>query len=220
MALAAKSKTPFNWKTFSTKLAKLIKFASKASIIPIKESRWEELIFHALKGMGKKYKGGDPKWEVGSHLSGADLWIDNLAISAKSGSITKDSLDISSYRLGRFLNLKTMIKFIDGDGKNFDVYLSCVVINHKDGHKTYKIFVIPANVFSARKIKWSRIVSKDDGKVMKYYGSDSRGVSARIVKSMSHQLWIRIPLKLCKQIAEITIPKKDLGSALAQVARK
>lgn len=215
------NKPLFDWKTFSHKLTKLIKYASSSTIVPIKDSRWEEVIFHVLKGMGEKYQGGDPKWDVGSHAPGADLWVDSLSISAKSGTIKNDILCISSYRLTRFPDLESMISFIDGGGKNFDVYLCCVLVKNKDESRTYKILVISSEIINAKNLKWEDEVSSKDKITHKgFVGYDDNNVVLKIVKNMSNQLWIYIPISLCTLIAEINIPKNDLGLSLSEVAKK
>lgn len=87
----------FNWKTFFVKTKKLIQFASSSTISPVTADRWEEIVFHVLKGMGEKYKGGDPRWEIGSHSVGADIWTDRFAVSVKSGNVKNGFLIFSSY---------------------------------------------------------------------------------------------------------------------------
>ncbi|MDO8561170.1 MAG: hypothetical protein Q7R91_03065 [bacterium] len=206
----------FDWKTFSMKAKKLLEFASRSTIAPVNAGRWEEIVFHILKNMGQKYKGGDPKWEVGSHAPGADLWIDLFAISAKAGGIQNSTLSISSYRLTQFKNLDAMIEFIDGDGKNFDIYLYCARIDNADGSRTYKVFVVSADIFIAKKLKWTKQISHGN-KISGWHGLSNNGVEVNIQKNMSNQLWIKIPLALCLQISEVNISQKFLGSSLSEV---
>jgi len=210
----------FNWKTFSIKAKKLLDFASRSTIAPVNAGRWEEIVFHVLKSMGQKYKGGDPKWEVGSHAPGADLWTDLFAISAKAGGIQKNTLSLSSYRLTRFSDLEAMKAFIDGSGKNFDIYLCCARIDYTDGSRDYKIFVVPADIFTAKKLKWTEQLSLKNNKVSGWRGLSSNNIEVKIQKNMSNQLWINIPLELCSKIGEIHIPKKILGIALSEEALK
>jgi hypothetical protein len=221
VAQVAKSKiNAFDWITFSAKAKKLLEFASWSTITPVNADRWEEIAFHVLKSMGQKYKGNDPKWESGSHAPGADLWTDLLAISAKAGSIKNDTLYLSSYRLTRFGDLAAMKIFIDGDGKNFDIYLCCARKDSSDGSRTYKIFVVSADIFIAKKLKWKEVISTRSGKSSGWYGLSDNGVAVKIQKSMSNQLWIEIPIRLCSLIGEVTISKKLLGTGLSEAVKK
>src|SRR3989344_6869747 len=221
MAKSKKSKMlSFNWKIFSMKAIKLLEFSSQSSIVPVKDIRWEEIVFHVLKNMGQKYKGGDPKWDMGSHAKGADIWTDEFAISAKAGNIKTDFISISSYRLTRFKNLQEMKVFIDGTGKNFNFYLCCVSTDNSDGSRTYKIFCVPSTVFNAKKLKWSRKRSRHGGVVSGWQGSNKQGVEVQIIKNMSNQLWIKVPLKLCSKIGEVKIQRNFLGVALDKILHK
>jgi hypothetical protein len=217
VAKITKSKTDsFDWDTFSSNAEKLLKFASWSTISPVNADRWEEIVFHILKNMGQTYKGGDPKWESGSHAPGADLWTDLLAISAKAGSIKNSTLSLSSYRLTRFKDLEEMKTFIDGNGKNFDIYLCCARIDNTNGSRIYKIFVVPADIFIAKKLKWKEQTSNKNGDITGWYGLSNNGVVVKIQKKMSNQLWIEIPTRLCSQIGEITIAKEFLGAGLSE----
>ena len=207
MAKTSKIKR-FNWNIFAQKVTELLKFASGATAAPINAERWEEIIFHALKSMGMKYKGEDPRWITGSHAPGADIWVDGLSISAKAGKLNNDKfLTISSYRLTRFSNLEQMKAFIDKEASNFDVYLCCARADQK-GKRVYQVFLIPANVFSAQSLSWSKTTSG-------WQGSNNDGIIVKIVKKMSNQLWVTLPVHLCKKIAEVKLPVGDLGLELS-----
>ncbi len=204
----------FDWKNFSINIEKLIKFHSLNSIVPINADRWEEIINATLKFMGK-----NPEWNQGSHSAGADVWTKDFSISAKSGKISGDSLMISSYRLTRFNNLEEMKEFIDGEGKNFNIYLCCARID-SETERIYKIFLIDANVISAKRINWGDSYSKDKKVHSGWEGKDKNGVLLRIVRTMSNQLWMEVPLKLCDKILEVKINKKNLGSKIEEPLKK
>lgn len=204
---------PLDWEVFGDRVKELLEFASKSTSARVNAERWEEIIFYVLKGMGKKYKGEYPKWEMGSHSPGADIWIDDLAISAKAGSVKNDILTLSSYRLTRFVTLRDMKNFIDEDEKRFDVYLCCAQSDDVKGNRIYQVFVVPSNIFQADDAEWTESNSS-------WHGTGLNGVVVDIHKKMSNQLWIKIPLKLCTLIKEVSIPKKSLGTALGKVAAK
>ncbi|MFA6503086.1 MAG: hypothetical protein WCT45_02420 [Candidatus Paceibacterota bacterium] len=200
-----KSKKQFDWKSFSGLIRNSFHFFSKYSRVPINADRWEEFIFTTLRDMGETYQGGEPKWIRGSHAPGADVWTDTFAISAKSGALKNGSIVLSSCRLTRFVSLKDMIAFLDGPaGKNFDFYLCCARIETKS-ELTYQVYKVPAEVFAASSVSWKETKSG-------WEGDSSNGVSAAIVRKMSNQLWLKVPLALCEKITEFTIPLSDLGA--------
>lgn len=206
----------FDWPQFSAKAKALLKFASASSRAPINADRWEEVIFHVLKSMGMKYKGGEPKWEVGSHAPGADIWIDQFSISAKAGKLSGDTIEISSYRLTRFEEIEVMKEFIDGEGKNFDIYLCCARLEMPAQTKRiYRVYRIPADAFKAGNLSWQEISSPRAGSLPSgWRGRNEAGVTVEIRKKMSNQLWIKLPLTSCTQLLELEIDTTDLGVAL------
>lgn len=205
----------FDWNDFAAKAEKLIKYVSGSTQSPINADRWEEIIFHTLKVMGQGYQNGPPKWVSGSHAPGADIWVDQFAISAKAGQITGDYLVISSYRLTRFENLAAMQEFMDGPGKNFDFYLCCARLDSRS-QRTYKVYVVPADVFIATNLSWAEAVDSR-GQSSGWSGSDSSGVIVDIRKKMSNQLWLKVPLEYCELATEVNIPTDELGLSLEKV---
>lgn len=200
-----KSIKQFDWKVFSRLIRNSFHFFSKHSRVPINADRWEELIFTTLRDMKETYQGGEPKWVRGSHAPGADVWTDKFAISAKSGALKNGFLVLSSCRLTRFKSLEEMIAFLDGPaGKNFNFYLCCarVETNHE---LTYRVYKVPVEVFVASSMDWRKTKSGWEGR-------DTNGVRASIVKKMSNQLWLNIPIGLCEEITEFKISLSDLGA--------
>lgn len=201
----------FDWEDFSKRINRLFGFFSKHSRIPINADRWEEFIYMTLRDMGEKYKGGLPRWDIGSHSPGADIWIDKFAISAKSGTIKNNFLTVSSNRLTRFGDLKEMLKYIDGSGKNFDFYLCCSRTKTKKELK-YEVFITNSNIFKASLLNWEETFLKGTGKSSGWMGTNKIGLTLHIRKKMSNQLWISIPLSKCKKISEFIIPIEKLGA--------
>ncbi len=201
----------FNWRKFILHLKKLIAFHSLNSIVPINADRWEELINATLNFMGKK-----PIWNQGSHSKGADIWTKDFSISAKSGNIKGNMLILSSYRLTRFNSIDEMKEFIDGDGKNFDIYLCCSRIDTKT-ERIYKIFLIGADIILANSMQWLNAYSrKNKGVHSGWRGRNKEGVILDIVRKMSNQLWMNIPINLCNEILEVKISNNKLGSKIEE----
>jgi hypothetical protein len=210
--VANKEILEFDWDTFSRKMKIMFDFSQKNSIVAINADRWEEFIYVVLKNMGMTYKGKDPKWTLGSHKPGADLWIDQFSISAKSGNIQNGNLVLSSYRLTRFGNLNEMVEFIDSkEGKNFDIYLCSARIDRADGGRTYKVFLVDANIFYARNLRWEDMHLKSGGTHSGWRGLNEEGLKVEIRRKMSNQLWISIPIRMCNELLEISISKRELG---------
>lgn len=198
----------FDWKKTSELLKKLLKFNSKNSITPINADRWEELIYNTLKFMGEK-----TKWNLGSHQPGADIWTDKFAISAKSGKIQDNNIVMSSYRLTRFDDIEEMKKFIDSkEGKNFDFYLCCVRTENPNGSRIYDIYFVDADVFHASDLDWEDMYLRGGKTHSGWRGINERGIKVEIRRKMSNQLWMYIPLELCKKLLEVTISREELGS--------
>ena len=205
MSRTKSPKIKFDWKLFSKRIRNSFHFFSKYSRVPINADRWEELIFTTLRDMGEKYQGGKPKWIPDSHAPGADIWTDAFAISAKSGSLKNGFLVLSSCRLTRFKSLEEMVAFLDGPaGKNFDFYLCCARIETKS-ELTYEVYKVPVKIFIASSVGWRKTVGG-------WQGDSPNGVGSVIVKKMSNQLWLSVPIGLCEKITEFKIAISDWGA--------
>lgn len=200
----------FDWATFKNNLNKMLIGISRSTITPVNGDRWEEVIVVILRHMNHKVR-----WEPGSHQPGADIWIEDFSISAKSGNIKKSILSISSYRLTRFGDLKQMKTFIDSEtGKNFDIHLCCARTDIAD-ERIYRVYVIDNHLFSANDMEWSEMYGTRTAGVTGWRGIHQNGIVVEIRKKMSNQLWIKYPLELCNQITEIRIEKSQLGCEAA-----
>jgi len=197
----------FNWGEFRMHLEKMIIGISRSTVTPINGERWEEVLYVILRHMGLNVK-----WDLGSHKPGADIWIEDFAISAKSGNLKGEKLVISSYRLTRFSELSEMIDFIDSSiGKNYDIHLSCARTDYKNGSRNYKVYLVDAHLFKANDMKWSEIPGARVQGTTGWRGVHSNGIIVEIIKKMSNQLWIYYPLELCNLIIDVPIDEHELG---------
>jgi len=211
-----------NWERFSRLVQKLINYKTKHSRVPINAESWEEVIYVALAHMFTKET---VKWDMGSHTKGVDVEVkingDIILISAKGGKINvKNYLSISSYRLTRYNALTDKLSFLYENAKKLDVYLICS--RNEDGNLLkYRIFKINSlglvpplflNLSSWRETSQAWILTKHK----------EVGFEARIVKSMSHQLWYSIPINFEKieTLCEISLTKDELGLLLHNVLNK
>ena len=199
----------FNWDIFTELLKKVITFKTKTSFIYVNAENWEEAIFLALKRMNE-----DPDWKLGSHAKGTDIKTKKFAISAKSGSIEGGYLRISSYRLTRYKDINEMNNFINKI--DYDYYLCCARNDTKDGGREYIIYLINSSVFRPRVSDWKPYKNKN-GKVAGYACNIQNGTKGKIVYNMSNQLWIDIPLKLCRKLFEVRFKTDEIGSDLDKI---
>lgn len=200
----------FDWNMFKELLKKVITFKTKTSFIYVNADNWEEAIVLALKKMNET-----PEWELGSHAKGADVKTKKFAISAKSGSVSKGYLTISSYRLTRYGSIKEMNAFII-DEINYDYYLCCAREETGDGGRAYTVYLIDSSVFKPSVGDWHAFQNKHN-KEAGYKCSLSNGTEGRIVYNMSNQLWMDIPLTLCKKLFEVKFRANEIGSDLDKI---
>jgi hypothetical protein len=155
-------------------------------------------------------------YNSGSHQKGSDISIYNLGKSVKSGIKNKGSVTFSSFRLGRFGdNLSEMIKFIDGEGRNYDEYFLLTRTLTEIDVK-YSFYIIPSNIIEAGRMNWKTknfIRGKKIGEVARWKTMDDNGISLSIETSMSNQLWITLKESRIDQYLELEVIRKvsDLG---------
>ena len=171
---------------------------------PIKESLWEFLAHEACVKANLR-----SVWTPGSHKPGQDIIIEDVAYSCKTTrcNLKGGQLMISSYRLTQKCDgdEKEFIEEIDVKRNNFGYYLLLVRLSEmKRGIETidrYVVYKIPSEKLKAGKLSW-----KKDNKG-NWHG-DSADVPYRmdIQKTMSHQLWIKVPLTYIEEDKLIEIP--------------
>lgn len=160
----------------------------------VKSTYWEEILYRSLKSIGEA-----PEWNCGSHNIAYDLLLNGVKISCKSGTPTKTHLKFSGYRLTSHKTLSDKIRFITSHNQCVHVFLSSI-IDKKTNTVTYKLFSIDAIRIPYNSMKWEE--------QEKRYVGEHNDYKADIVKSMSDQLWTRVPIiKLTKHF-EIDITNK------------
>lgn len=149
----------------------------------IKESVWENINYQSVKDtFSIQY------YSNGSHKSGLDIEYNNYKISNKTGKINlkKRIIEISSYRLTKCSTIEDYIKEIDRRDSNFDYYF-LLGREEKENKLIYNGYIIPKNIDILKSIK-----DKDKWNISP--NKDLKHNFARIVKNMSSQLWITLPL--------------------------
>jgi hypothetical protein len=181
--------------------------------VPIKEATWEFLLSQAAQKAGVV-----SDWTPSSHKPGSDIDIDGQSYSCKTSRVdihpkTEKECEhvmISSYRLTNKCNGDTCDSFvteIDNKRCDFEHYALLVrtsVKTPKTGehiHK-YRVYRIPAAKLKAQNLQWKK--EKNGNWVG--IGED---YSMTIQKSMSYQLWIKVPLKYIQNDMVLEIDVKN-----------
>jgi len=210
-----------DWQKFIEFSKKLIEYKAKHSRVSINAESWEEVIYVSFLNM---LSDRNVFWEVGSHAKGVDIELivenDRILISAKGGKINvKDYLSLSSYRLTRYKTIEDKLDFLHENARKLDIYLIC---SRTDTRRSiiYRIFkinsldLVPSLFLDSN--NWS-----ENSQAWIFNKHKEAGLEARIVKSMSHQLWYSIPIRNNKleELSNIEIAKKDLGKLLLDVIK-
>jgi hypothetical protein len=193
---------------FLDKFQKHINYRLDTSKIKITDLVLEELISNALEDANLNCV-----YESGSHKKGSDMETEFGKVSVKSsGTKSKLSASISSFRMTRFKDdIQNMLNFIDGEGKNFDLYF--VLFREETKSKTkYIFYILPSDIFSATSMKWVESFNKK-GTLSGWKTVDNDNITLKIQKNMSNQLWIELKRDFIKDFVafEVTRNKSDLG---------
>lgn len=216
-----------NWENFKKYIAELIKFKSKTTSTPINAESWEELIYVALVCM--KY-GDKVEWKLGSHEKGVDIKVKLngkvISISAKATKVKETRgekyISISSYRLTRYETLGEMLNFLNEESRKLDFYLLCIR-EEKGRNLIYRVLkVAPKDIFPSPLLIPQNWEEYTGGWKTKDNLSNQWGISAKIVRKMSSQLWITVPLTLnsLEWLAFVEVPKEELGAMLFEWINK
>lgn len=145
--------------------------------IKIKSTYWEHILVASFEKTGHK----NIEWEAESHSQGVDVKVDGISISCKSGKkVKKNRFTFSSYRTTKYKTLEEKLEFLND--KKEDCFL---FLNSEKNH--YDIYHLDRDYFNfdENNIKWEKTNSgwKGTGKF-----------DIKIVKAMSDQVWIEMPL--------------------------
>lgn len=181
--------------TFFNKLEKSIRGHHISNTTPIKESVWENVFKCALK-----HDGLSPQCKNGSHLPGKDVtavFDDDTTqkYSCKSCKIHRGIISISSYRLTTCTTIPQFIYEIDVKRNNFDSYAILAredVIEEQE--ILYTLYMIPSSFIKAGDFQWKEHYSTSE-RFTGWHTDTKDGMSMSITKSMSNQLWIKIPIE-------------------------
>lgn len=179
-------------------ISSLLWFHSGITDTNVSGKLFEELCCNALVGAGGK----DVIWNCGGKQQGYDVISDSVRISCKGGQFKnrrfssekpkEKYLEISSYRLGKHQSLQEKIEFLSQ--KHEDIILG-LTNTHKNKSNTHRYILhsLLRDSLDYETIQWQTQKTKTNR--TNYYGFSQNGIQARIIESMSHQLWFYVPVK-------------------------
>lgn len=161
----------------------------------------EENFSHALleAGMGSDWK---PDF---NHSVGTDQSTNcGIKISNKSGSIESGHISISGSRLTKHKTLDKKIKFLKDNKEDYILCLATDKNEWKKGIKKYYFITIDSIKLDYHNQKWDDLIGKKTKELAGWHCT-SEHYYAKIVRSMSDQLWTKVNLNICDEIYEIVI---------------
>jgi hypothetical protein len=169
-----------------------------------KAENWEENLCWALKqaGFGSDWK---PDY---NHKTGVDQKTDSgLSLGNKSGKIEKDYIVISGSRLTKHKTIEDKLSFLSKKTQDYIFCLGTEKDEWDKGITRYYFIVIDSDKLKYHDQQWEETY----GERGRYKGKVNGWkclceiFSAKIVKSMSDQLWTTVKLNHCEEIHDITI---------------
>jgi hypothetical protein len=140
-----------------------------------------------------------------AHKVGTDLIVkwDNeqeLKISMKSGKEKEDVLELSSFRTTSQNTLPEKIKYCQVNLSNDDLIISVLARPVENGIR-YQVLAINTQLLNLEQLEWKPEVNAKGKENFVASGK----FEAKIVTSMSGQLWLSLPMSFTKTIDDFTI---------------
>lgn len=144
--------------------------------LPVRAEVFEHIIYNCLFKVG--FTDDDIRWKPGSHKTGGDLYVNDVHVQCKGGTLSNTKLIISGQRTTSFNTIEEKINFLSD--KKEDVYL-CLAKTKTH----YKLLSFDSSVVD---------FGKSDEWVCTNAGWEysRKGVQIKIVRNMSDQVWINI----------------------------
>jgi hypothetical protein len=172
--------------------------------IPIKAEAWEDLADKVLNDNKSDFipfnhsTGSDINFKIGEKTFNPNL---------KSGVISEGVLTFSSHRLSRFKTLEEKLEFLNN--VEYDSYLFLSRISGTNWDKEYHIFYLNKDLIDFKKLNWVEYIGKKGkykDEVSGWVGtSDDQKIKCKIIKTLSHQLWIEIDISLVHLVTKIKV---------------
>lgn len=176
---------------FLTRLTELIKTHHKLYRFPVKGEMWEDL-FDTCINQDRDF------WNAGNHDKKVDVVCEStgLTFQNKAGSISNGELEWSGHRLTRFDTIEDKLSFLETSNPDYYVMLSRDKKEWASGVRKYYFIIFKPEVIDYSKLQWSETKSRN-GMVSGWSGVNPEvNYTAKIVKSMSDQLWTKASMDL------------------------
>jgi len=193
-----------NIDVFKSYLEKVFKFFGSISIYPIKAEILEQYIWATLAVC---YGKDNVIWQPGSHQRTVDIIIRSpmkeIKLALKSGEYKDNYITMSSYRLTSEVvrddpsaTLQKMLNTIYKEYNKIDYIMLCVR-DEKGNVRKYQIYLVPPILFKDPRFFNPNNWYIKQGKsfwdfYLKPIIANMLGINARIIGSMSYQLWYEI----------------------------
>lgn len=170
---------------------------------PVKAELWEDIYDQVINS-------GSLGWNMGGHDVGTDVIskAEGIRYQNKAGDIDLKNRTItwSGHRTTKHKTINDKVKFISE--KHCDKYV--MLARNKDewyrGIKKYYLLIFNSNLIDYSKLNWKEYTSKDTDNIAGWKGeSDEMPFSAKIIKTMSHQLWTKANLDYLGTPIEIVV---------------
>jgi len=197
-----------NINVFKLYLEKVLGFFGGISVFPIKAEMFEQYIWGTLAVC---YGEDKVVWRPGSHQRTVDVIIKTSAkeirLAIKSGEYKSGYVTMSSYRLTSAVvennptaTLRNMLNTISSEYDKVD-YMILSVRTEENDVRRYQVYLIPPTLFKdPRFFDPNNWVIESKGSFwnfrLKPNIAKMLGINARIVGSMSYQLWYDIDQRL------------------------
>jgi hypothetical protein len=165
--------------------------------LPVKAEQFESLFSSATESV----------WTPNNHNPNEDMITEVHSMirpSLKSGVIKNGYLTISSHRTTSYKTLQEKLDFLSS--RTYDSY---VCLSRRDGEKIhkYQLIYFPKNIINFNSLTWVDTYNKKGEKSGWEGINQDKSIEVKIVKSMSHQVWIKIDINLITVLAEYDITK-------------
>lgn len=169
---------------------------------PVKAELWEDIYDQVING-------NDSGWNMGGHDVGTDVLnrFEGTRSQNKSGFINSKNRTITwnGHRTTKYKTIDEKVNFISENHCDEYVMLARNKDEWKRGIKKYYLLIFDSSLIDYSKLNWNEYLSKN-GNVAGWKGaSKKQQFSAKIVKTMSDQLWTEAKLDYLGKPIEIVI---------------
>jgi hypothetical protein len=167
---------------------------------PVKAELWEDIYDQVINS-------GSIGWDMGNHNVGTDVVSKGVRYQNKAGNIDLKNGTIiwSGHRTTKHKTIDEKVNFISQNHCDKYVMLARNKDEWERGIKKYYLLIFDSSLIDYSKLQWNEYLSKE-GNVSGWKGeSIEQPFSAKIIKTMSDQLWTEARLDYLGTPIEIVI---------------